>query len=63
MATLFYDISQFDRFLFDFRDEIQDASIEFPGGADSLPALLNAIHCGDAQAENEQESLKLYFLP
>jgi hypothetical protein len=61
-ATLFYDISQFDRFLFDFRDEIQDALIEFPEGAESPPALLNAIHCGDAQAENEQESLKLYFL-
>ena len=61
-AMIFFDINQFDRFLFDFRDEVQDALIEFPDAVESPPALLSAIHCGDGQAENEQESLKLYFL-
>lgn len=61
-ATRFSDPAELDALFTSFRDEIQDA-INARQEARNLPlALLDAIHCGDPAAENEQDDLRDYFL-
>ncbi len=61
-ATRFVNYAGLDAILVSFRDEVQDA-LNDRHETPPLPiALLDAIHCGDPAAENEQEDLPLYFL-
>lgn len=61
-AARWSDLQHIDGLLRDFRDDVQDELNELEEEQPLPIALLDAIDCGDAAAENEQERLKRYFL-
>jgi hypothetical protein len=61
-ATRFSDPSELDALFGAFRDDVQDAINDRQETKDLPLSLLDAIHCGDPAAENEQDDLRYYFL-
>ncbi len=61
-ATRWYELSDIDKLIRTFRDDVADLQHDFVEQKSNVESLIAQINCGDPTAENEAAALSDYFL-